>query len=88
MQCATEHYKFFFEEDVVGCFADQIPSSPGQFRYSPLNGPGYLHLINALASSGPQRCYCVIEGRRHYFIVLNTAGDQFLLIHAHGLHGA
>ena len=83
MYCAEEHKEFFFEEQATGCFEDQLPLSSGQYRYMPVDGPGHHHLIKALASSGPQRCYYISEGRRHYFIVLNTASDGVLLVHAH-----
>lgn|SRR5262245_22570771 len=80
-RCGTQ--KFFFEEHAVGCFEDQLPSSPGRYRYLPFDGPGHLHLVKAVASSGPQRCYYLTEGKRHYFIVLNAASEGFLLVHAH-----
>lgn len=81
MYCAAEHKQFFFAEQPAGCFEDQLPLSSGQYRYMPLDGPGHHHLIKALASSGPQRCYYVSE-RRHYFMVLNAASGV-LLVHAH-----
>jgi len=81
--CAAEHKQFFFEEQAAGCFEGQPPLSSGQYKYMPLNGPGHQYLIKALASSGPQRCFYVSEGRRHYFMVLSTASDGVLLVHAH-----
>ena len=86
MDFVVEHKQFFFEEHAVGYFEDQLPSSPGHYRYMPFRGPGHLHLVKALATSGPQRCYYVIERKRHYFIVLNTASDGILLVHAHTHH--
>jgi len=83
MYCAAEHKQFFFGEEPAGCFEDHLPFSSGQYRYMPLDGPGYHYLIKALASSGPQRCHYVSEGRRHYFMVLNAASDGVLLVHAH-----
>lgn len=83
LACSAAEHKFFFEERTVGCFKDQLPSSSGQYRYFPIEGPGYLQFVEALASSGPQRCYYEIEGERRYFIVLNTRSDGTLLIHAH-----
>jgi hypothetical protein len=83
MYPGSEHKRFFFEEHAVGCFEDQLPSSPGQYRYMPSEGPGHLRLVEALASSGSQRCYYVIEGKKHYFIVLNKPSHGVLLVHAH-----
>ena len=81
--CAAEQKQFFFEEQVAGCFEDQLPLSSGQYKYMPLKGLGHQYLIKALASSGPQRCFYVNEGRRHHFMVLSTASDGVLLVHAH-----
>jgi len=81
--CAAEHKQFFFREQPAGCFEDQLPFSSGQYPYMPLDGPGHNALIKALASSGPQRCYYISGGERHHFVVLNTASDGVLLIHAH-----
>jgi hypothetical protein len=83
MYCAAELKQFFFGEQPAGCFEDQFPLSSGQYRYKPLDGPGHHRLIKALSSSGPQRCYYLSEGRRHYFMVLSTASDGVLLVHAH-----
>lgn len=81
--CSAEHKQFFFGEQAAGCFEDQLPLSSGQYRYMPIDGPGHQYLINALATSGPQRCYYVSEGERRHFIVLNIASDGVLLVHAH-----
>jgi hypothetical protein len=34
----------------------------------PFRGPGHLRLGQALASTGPQRCYYFVEDEAHYFI--------------------
>jgi len=81
--CTSEHKQFFFEEHAVGCFEDQLPSSPGQYRYISLRGPGHLRLIERLASTGAQRCHYVLEGEKHYFIVIKAPRQDILLVHAH-----
>ena len=86
MHSGSGHKEFFFEEHAAGYFEDQLPSSPGQYRYMPFRGPGHLRLVEALASSGSQRCYYVIEGEKHYFIVLKNPSHGVLLVHAHGSH--
>jgi len=83
MHSGSEHKEFFFEEHAVGYFEDQLPSSPGQYRYMPFRGPAHLRLVEALASSGSQRCYYVIEGEKRYFTVLRTPSHGVLLVHAH-----
>ena len=80
--CAAEQKQFFFGEQPVGCFEDQLPFSSGEYRYVPLDGSAHHYFIKALAS-GPQRCYYLSEGKPHYFIVLNTASEGILLVHAH-----
>ncbi len=83
MHSGSEQKEFFFEEHVVGLFEDQLPSSPGEYRYMPFRGPGHLRLVEALDCSGSQRCYCVIEGEKHYFTVLKAPSQGVLLVHAH-----
>ena len=83
MHSGSEHKEFFFEEHAVGYFEDQLPSSPGQYRYMPFRGPGHLRLVEAFASSGSQRCYYVIEGEKRYFTVLKTPSHGVLLVHPH-----
>jgi hypothetical protein len=83
MHSGPERKEFFFEEQAVGYFEDQLPSSPGQYRYMPLPGPGHLRLVDALASSGSQHCYYMNEGKKHYFIVLKASSQGNLLVHAH-----
>ena len=80
--CTSEDKRFYFEEHAVGCF-EQIPSSPGQYRYIPLRGPGHLRLLERLASAGAQRCYYLIDGEKQYFIVITTPTHDVLLVHAH-----
>ncbi|HTM38452.1 MAG TPA: hypothetical protein VL156_16995 [Terriglobales bacterium] len=83
MNSGSEHKQFFFEEQPVGYFEDELPSSPGEYRYLPLRGPGHLRWIEALASSGSQRCYYMIEGKKQYFIVLKAPSHGVVLVHAH-----
>jgi hypothetical protein len=68
MESVAERNRFFLGTEVAGYFEDQLPSSPGLYRYMPFRGPGHLRLVQALASTGPQRCYYIIEGVPHYFI--------------------
>ena len=82
MHSGSESKEFFFEEQAVGYFEDQLPSTPGQYRYVPFRGFGHLRLVEALAS-GSQRCYYVNEGKKHYFIVLKASSHGILLVHAH-----
>ena len=81
--CTSEPKRFFFEENAVGCFEDQLPSSPGQYRYTQLRGPGHLRLLDMSASTGAQRCYYLLGGERHYFIVIKALNNDVLLVHAH-----
>ena len=83
MHSGSEHKEFFFEEHAIGFFEDQLPSSPGEYRYMPSGGSGHFRLMEALASSGSQRCYYVIEGEKRYFTVLKTPCHGVLLVHAH-----
>jgi len=80
MRSGSEHNEFFFEEHPVGYFEDQLPSSPGQYRYMPYRGWGHLRLGQALVSSGSQRCYYVIEGKARYFTVLTIASYGVLQV--------
>ena len=61
--------EFFFGEDSVGYFESQPLSSPGKYRYMPFRGLGHFRLVQALASSGSQRCYYLAAGEKHYFTV-------------------
>lgn len=81
--CTSEDKQFFFEEHAVGCFEGQLPSSPGEYRYIPLSGSGHLRLLGMLASTGAQRCYYLLDGEKHYFIVIKAARREVLLVHAH-----
>jgi hypothetical protein len=83
MHSGSEDKQFFFEEQPAGYFEDELPSSPGEYRYMPLRGPGHLRLVEALASSGSQRCYYLVEGKKQYFIVLKALSDGMVLVHAH-----
>lgn len=74
-----EYYDFFFEEFVVGYFEERLHSSPGQQQYMPYRGLGHLRLMQHL-SSGPQRCYYVADGKRHYFMVERTKSLNVLQI--------
>ena len=69
MEPLAERTRFFLGTEVVGYFEDQLPSSPGLYQYMPFRGLGHLHLGQALASRGLQRCYYIVEGEAHYFIV-------------------
>jgi hypothetical protein len=60
--------RFFLGTEVAGYFEEQLPSAQGLYRYMPFRGPGHLRLVQALASTGPQRCYYIAEGEAHYFI--------------------
>jgi len=84
---AAEKIQFFFEEQAAGCFESQPPSSPGQYRYFPW-GSGHSNLIKALTSSGPQLCYYIMEGKKHYFIVFKVGSNGTLIVHAHTPHEA
>jgi len=83
MNSGSEHKQFFFEEQPVGYFEDELPSSPGEYRYMPFRGPGHPRLVEALASSGSQHCYYMMEGKKHYFIVLKAPSHGIVLVHAH-----
>jgi len=69
MTSASKPTEFFFEEYPVGNFEDPPPPLPGQYRYMPLRGPGHYRLGQALASSGPQRCYYLAAGEKRFFTV-------------------
>lgn len=75
----SEHVEFFFGELVVGYFEDRLPSSPGQYRYTPFRGAGHLRLMQCLPS-GPQRCHYVVGGKKHYFIVERTPNLHVLQV--------
>jgi hypothetical protein len=63
---------FFFDGAPVGYFEqEQFPSQPGSYRYIPYRGIGHYRLMQALKSSGPQRCHYPIEGTQHCLAVLN-----------------
>lgn len=81
--CTSEDKQFFFEEHAVGCFEGQLPSSPGEYRYVPLDGTAYRRLLEMLASRGPQRCYYVLDGEKQYFVVMKAPNHDALLVHAH-----
>ena len=62
---------FFFEDSPVGYFAgDQLPNSPGSYRYVPYRGTGHLRLQQALVSQGPQRCHYIVENAKRHFTVV------------------
>jgi hypothetical protein len=80
MRSGSEHNEFFFEEHAVGYFEDHCPFSPGQYPYMPFRGLGHFRLVQALASSGSQRCYYVTEGEKHYFTILSIASYGVLQV--------
>jgi len=80
MESHPEHQRFFLGTELAGYFEDQLPTSPGMYRYIPFRGPGHLRLIQALASSGPQRCYYVVEGEPHYFIAKRVSSLHVLQV--------
>ena len=78
----AERNRFFLGTEVVGYFEDQLPSSPGLYRYMPFRGLGHLRLVQALASSGPQHCYYVAEGEPRYFVVQRIPSLHVLQVSA------
>ena len=82
MESVAEHNRFFLGTEVVGYFEDQLPSCPGLYRYMPFCGPGHLRLVQALASTGPQRCYYIVEGEPHYFIAERVSSLHVLQVSA------
>jgi hypothetical protein len=73
--------EFFFGEDSVRYFEGQLPSSPGEHRYMPFRGLGHLRLVQALASSGSQRCHYLASGDKHYFTVERIPGRHVLEVY-------
>jgi hypothetical protein len=69
MQSSPEKIRFFFGNEVVGYFEDQLPLSPGQYHYMPFRGPGHFRLVQELARKGPQYCHYVVDGEARYFTV-------------------
>jgi hypothetical protein len=66
----TSKQEFFFEENPVGYLdVKPLPCKPGRYHYEPYRGPGHYRLMAALKSVGPQRCHCVIGGKKRQFIV-------------------
>jgi hypothetical protein len=88
----VERNQFFLGTEVVGYFEDQLSSSPGLYRDMPFRGPGHLRLVQALASTGPQRCDYIAEGEAHYFIAERVPSLHVLqvptqlVIHRHNTH--
>jgi hypothetical protein len=62
----SQHVEFLFGELVVGYFEDQLPSSPGQYRYMLFRGAG--------------SCHYVVGGEKHYFIIECTPSLHVLQI--------
>ena len=61
---------FFFEDNPVGYFLEnELPTSPGQYRYIPYRGPGHYNLGQALSANGPQRCHFLLNGHCREFTV-------------------
>ena len=70
MKPEHEASTFFFEDSPIGYFEDdQVPSTAGTYRYMPYRSAAHYRLIGALKSAGPQRCHCLIAGKKHYFAV-------------------
>ena len=82
MESVPERCQFFLGTEAVGYFEDQLPSSPGLYRYMPYRGPGHLRLVQALASTGPQRCYYIVEGEPRYFIAERISSLHVLQVSA------
>ena len=82
MESVPEHKEFLLGAEVIGYFEDQLPSSPGLYRYTPYRGPGHLRLVQALASTGPQRCYYILKGEPHYFIAERISSLHVLEVSA------
>jgi hypothetical protein len=80
MESVVERNRFFLGTEIVGYFEDQLPSCPGQYRYMPFRGPGHLRLVQALASTLPQRCYYIVEGKPHYFIAQRVSSLHVLQV--------
>jgi hypothetical protein len=71
MRADQKANSFFFEDRPVGYFEDdQLPCSPGSYRYVPYRGPGHLQLQQALVSQGPQRCHYIAKNAKRYFTVV------------------
>jgi len=63
---------FFFEGNPVGYFSeDQLPATPGRYKYLPYRGPGHYNLGQALSSHGPQRCHYLLNGQLRHFTVIS-----------------
>ena len=74
---------FFFEGNPVGYFCeDQLPTTPGQYRYTPYRGVGHYNLGCALSSIGPQRCQVRIDGKSTEFAVQSIPAYGILEITA------
>jgi len=80
MSSGSECKEFFFEEFVVGHFEHHTPCSPGQYRYMPFRGLAHFRLVQALTSSGSQRCYYVVEGEKRYFTVVTLPSYGILQV--------
>jgi len=70
---------FFLRGNVVGYFEQRRPPSRGEFRYTPYRGQGLWSLEESL-SCGPQRCYFVMNGAKHYFTVTRIVSNGVLEI--------
>lgn len=81
MNAEQQAKTFFFEDRPVGYFeGDQLPDKPGEYRYMPFRSRGHYEFIGALKSAGPQRCHCLIGGKKHHFTVLHWVSYGLLAL--------
>jgi hypothetical protein len=64
---SAEH-DFMFEGMGVGVF-QELPASPGLFRYEPYRGPGHYEMQERLKAGENPRCYYDSKGMRISFTV-------------------
>jgi hypothetical protein len=60
--------EFMFDGMPVGCF-EQMPRSPGRYRYEPYRGPGHYEVQTLRRSGGNPRCYYESGAERVSFTV-------------------
>ena len=60
--------EFMFDGMPVGCF-EQMPRSPGCYRYEPYRGPGHYEMQTLRRSGGSPRCFYDADDGRVSFTV-------------------
>jgi hypothetical protein len=61
-----DEHDFMFEGMEVGIF-QELPRSPGRYRYEPYRGPGHYEMQSRLRSGQSPRCYYDSGGVRVSF---------------------